>query len=175
MRVREKRAAPAVGVGTPSLFEPAQGPEASASEPGGEKAKPETHDSRPAAPPPEKPSAAVRRTAETPASDTDQEIGTESSLGAAPYDLRPLDLAHAMLAQRKFAEHTFRTNGQGRPACPSCGAGMLRAEKRKGFAQHFVCPRSGVAFYGDSEGLRICLHPAQDVAGRLQSAAIWGA
>ena len=152
MRARKKRAAPAAGTG---LFDPGQG-----------------RDGRPAAPPPEKRSAAVRRMAETPASDTDQEIGSELSLGTAPYDLRPLDLGHAMLTQRKFVEHAFRTNGQGEPACPSCGVEMLRAEKREGFAEHFVCMGSGLTFYGDFEGLRICLHPAQDVAGRLQSAAI---
>ncbi|MBZ5723023.1 MAG: helix-turn-helix domain-containing protein [Acidobacteriia bacterium] len=97
----------------------------------------------------------------------------EAELASAPvYESAPLDLVHAMLRSQKFAQYGFLTDYHGDIMCPGCHAGMLRAEKRKGFAQHFVCPRSGLAFYGDHQGLSLCLNPAQDVAGRLCQAAI---
>ena len=83
-----------------------------------------------------------------------------------------MDLAHQLAALKKFEEHPFVTNSRGEAVCPACGIGMLRAEEREELAPHFVCARSGLAWYGDpQEGLSLCLHPEADVAGRLCPAA----
>ena len=88
------------------------------------------------------------------------------------YASAALDLAHQLAAQKKLDEHPFVTNGRGEAVCPACGVGMLRAEGREGFAPHFVCLRSGLSWFGDpQEGLSLCLHPTEDVAGRLLPAA----
>jgi len=89
--------------------------------------------------------------------------------GMGRYDHIFLDFAHASLTQKKFVEYEFHVNGRGEVACPACGAGMARAEKQEHLASHYVCPRSGLAFYGDAEGISLCLHPAEDVAGKLCS------
>jgi len=90
---------------------------------------------------------------------------------APVYATAALDLAHQLAAQDKFEEHPFVTNGRGEVVCPACGVGMLRAEQHEELAPHFVCPRSGLVFYGDVEGLSLCFQPEADVAGRLCSAA----
>jgi len=82
-----------------------------------------------------------------------------------------MDLAHQLAAHRKFAEHPFVVNGQGEVLCPVCKVGMLRGEERENLAPHFVCPRTGLVFYGDPESLYLCLSPSLDVAGLLCPAA----
>jgi len=91
---------------------------------------------------------------------------------APVYGTAALDVAHRLAAQKKFEEHPFVVNGRGEVVCPACGVGMLRAEEREELAPHFVCPRSGLTWFGNfQEGPCLCLHPTEDVAGRLCPAA----
>lgn len=102
-------------------------------------------------------------------SGADEEVAGGQSTGPGePYSVGSPDFRHALLLHKKFAEHIFRVNARGEAVCPACGAGMQRAEKKESLAPHFVCPRAlGMVFYGDREGLRLCLNPEIDAAEQV--------
>lgn len=83
----------------------------------------------------------------------------------AAYDFPSLDATHREAISDPCRLFRYEADTPGRPECPVCQVAMMPTRIRGGHEPHFLCPRSGLVFFGDEEDLSLCVHPRQHVFG----------
>jgi len=81
------------------------------------------------------------------------------------YDFPSMDTAHREANSYPCRPYRYAADIPGRPECPVCRVAMMPTRVRIGSEPHFLCPRSGLVFFGDEEDLSLCVHPREHVRG----------